>query len=58
LYRERSPLYRKYADLIVDSNSQKWDKTAAEVLKAVEAWREKKAAKTAAKPRKKAPKRS
>jgi len=56
LYRERGPLYRKYADLIVDSNSQKWDKTAAEVLKAVEVWRAKKAAKKVAKPRKKAPK--
>lgn len=51
LYRERSPLYRKYADIIVDANSQNWQKTAAEVIKALDMWREKKT-KAGAKPKK------
>jgi shikimate kinase len=53
LYRERAPLDRKYADIIVDANSQNWQKTAAEVIKALDMWREKKA-KAGAKPKKKA----
>lgn len=53
LYRERAPLYRKYADIIVDANSQNWQKTAAEVIKALDIWREKKL-KLSAKPKKKA----
>jgi shikimate kinase len=51
LYRERAPLYRKYADIIVDANSQNWQKTAAEVIKALDMWREKKT-KAGAKPKK------
>jgi shikimate kinase len=51
LYRERSPLYRKYADIIMDANSQNWQKTAAEVIKALDMWREKKT-KAGAKPKK------
>jgi shikimate kinase len=50
LYRERAPLYRKYADIIVDANSQNWQKTAAEVIKALDMWREKKT-KAGAKPK-------
>lgn len=53
LYRERAPLYRKYADIIVDANSQNWQKTAAEVIKALDIWREKKL-KLSAEPKKKA----
>jgi shikimate kinase len=42
LYKERTPLYRKYADIIVDANGQNWEKIAVEVLKALAVWREKK----------------
>jgi len=41
LYRERTPLYRKYADLVVNANGHKWEKTAADVLKAVGEWQAK-----------------
>jgi shikimate kinase len=41
LYKERAPLYKKYADIVIDSNSQAWDKTAVEVMKALAVWNEK-----------------
>ncbi len=38
LFRERSPLYRQYADITVDANGQNWDKMAEAALKGVVEW--------------------
>jgi shikimate kinase len=38
LFRERSPLYRRYADVTVDANGRNWDKMASAALKGAAGW--------------------